>query len=143
MTFTRRKGHGRHRAVMFIAGCLSALVVAGSCGTSPPATAEPSPAPALTVYEEPCNRIQPLPSYEANAVALYAEHEFQGVAALELAARVTVVTPVKYAIGAYDRGVRLDRFDEALLVRDGGVAVVCSIQNEPFVTFNNVTFLFR
>ncbi len=128
---------------MFVAGCLSALVVAGSCGASPPATADPSPAPALTVYEEPCNRFEPLPQYEANAIAVYAEHDFPGVAALELAARVTVVAPAKYQIGAFDRVIRVDRFEESLLVRDGAVAVVCSIQNEPQMTFKSVTFLYR
>lgn len=84
-----------------------------------------------------------MPQYGASAIAVYAEHEFPGIAALELADRVKVVVPSKYTVGGYTKGIRLDRFDELILVRDGAVAVICNIQNEPQVLFKTVTFLFR
>lgn len=143
MTFSRRKGGGQRRVTMAVAWCVFWLVFAGSCDVSNPVGAEPSPSLAPIVYEEPCNRVAQVPSFEANAMALYAEHEFPGLSAFELAARVTVVVPAKYPFDKYALASRLDRFDESLLFKDGAVAVVCMIQGEPVKAFDNVLFLFR
>lgn len=107
----------------------------------PVATATTPPEPVTESYQEPCNNIWVVSELGGQPV-VYAEHEFPGLKAAEIAARVHVMSNSAYAIADYAAATRIDTLQQTMLIRDGAAAIVCGFQGQKQL-LTIVTFVVR
>ena len=119
-----------------------------SCAGNAPVMADPSPPTELpaAMFFEPCNNYTTTSDFLPGDEVLYAEHEFSGMKAADIVARVHILGDPNIHFPGYVQGNTTgDGFrhpSAQMLVRDGSAAVVCGFVGEP-LNFDTVTFVFR
>lgn len=139
------------KTAWFVAGATAMAVFStGSCGdigSNPPAVADAAPEIPATVFIEPCDKLGEDTRWTPPTPIVYASHEFPGLPAGDIAARVTVVGKAPFPIAGFEWANRTAGFigvdpPSVLLIRDGWVGVLCGYGGK-LLNFNSVTFVFR
>ena len=151
MTYRERKRPVITKTAWFVAGATAAVFFSsGSCGgpdTNSPAIADGAPEIPATVFIEPCDKLGEDTRWTPGVPIVYASHEFPGLPAGDIAARVTVVGKAPFPIAGFEWANRTAGFigvdpPSVLLIRDGWVGVLCGYGGK-LLNFNSVTFVFR
>lgn len=142
----------RAAAFLFASIITTTAITGSSCDPGSPvveAGPDGSTVGPTQVFTEPCNKFAEIEQNPGNPV-LYAEHEFPGLTAADIAWRVVILGSsanwVSMTMPKYDKMLRTEYEQsnphQKMIVRDGAAAVVCGFAKDP-LEFQTVDFVFR